>query len=417
MRAWQAGQRGQATLEYAAIVLIVAVALAAAVAVAAARGDGIADAVSRQIVRALCIVMGGDCDREREPCVVASSTRTRENGLTIAVLWLGSDRTVVREQRSDGTIAVTYTEGDVAGLDAGAGAHVAVGGRAVRLSGELGASVLARSGDGAVWELRDARQADALVERLRRGRWASAGPRPVARLAEGGWSASAEAALGSRVRGALGLTVADVRGSRLETSGGRRTFYVRRANDVVATVGTRGVGGSAEGGRSEEYAVTVDAGGRPIDLAVLRHGRYGASVDLPAAVQPAAGLLFGPTGGERQWVTETHLDLTDPTNAAAAAAFLAQVRSPRPRLGAAVDVSRRLAERLDRAGVISARTYAVDVSSSGLDVRGGAGAMRGGLTHLTTESGARLLAAATRGRDGSWSRRDDCERAAAILRG
>jgi hypothetical protein len=417
MRARGVGQRGQATIEYAAIVLALAVALGAAGAVAAASGGGVADAVSRQIVRALCIVTGGDCDRELEPCVVSSSTRTRENGLTIAVLRLGSDRTVVREQRSDGTIVVTYTEGDVAGIDAGAGVHVAVGGRAARLSGELGASILARSGDGAVWELRDARQADALVERLRRGRWATAEPRPVARLTERGWSAVAEAAAGSRLRGALGLTAADVRGSRVDTARGRRTFYVRRANDIVATVDAGGAGASAQAGSSEEYAVTVHADGRPIDLAILRHGRFGGSVDLPRAVQPAAGLLAGPTGTEREWVTETHLDLTDPANAAAATAFIAQVRAPRPRLGAAVDVSRRLARRLDRAGVINARTYATDVSASGLDVRAGAGGIRGGLTHLTTEAGTRLLAAATRGRDGSWARRDDCERAAAALRG
>jgi hypothetical protein len=223
MRARGAGQRGQATVEYAAIVLALAVALGAAGAVAAARGGGVADAVSRQIARALCIVTGGDCDREREPCVVSSSTRTRENGLTIAVLRLGSDRTVVREQRSDGTIAVTYTEGDIAGLDAGSGTHVSVGRRAVRLSGELGASILARSGRGAVWELRDARQADALVERLRRGRWAAAEPRPVARLSEGGWSVTVEGAVGSAVQGALGLTAADVRGSRQETAGGPST--------------------------------------------------------------------------------------------------------------------------------------------------------------------------------------------------
>jgi hypothetical protein len=417
MRARGAGQRGQATVEYAAIVLALALALAAAGAVAAARGGGVGDAVSRQIARALCIVTGGDCDRELEPCVVSSSTRTRENGLTIAVLRLGSDRTVVREQRSDGSVAVTYTEGDVAGLDAGAGTHVAVGRRAVRLSGELGASILARSGRGAVWELRDAGQADALVERLRRGRWAAARPRPVAQLAEGGWSVKVEGAVGSAVQGALGLTAADVHGSRLETAGGRRTFYVRRANDLVATAGVYGAGRSAQAGRSEEYAVTVDAGGRAVGLAVLRHGRFGGSVDLPGAVQPAAGLLAGPTGGEREWVTEAHLDLTDPENAVAAEAFIAQVRAPRPRLGAAVDVSRRLAERLDRAAVINARTYAIDVTTSGLDVRGGAAGIRGGLTHLTSDADARLLAAATRGRDGSWSRRDDCERAAESLRG
>jgi hypothetical protein len=416
MRARRTGQRGQATVEYAAIVLALALALGAAGGVAAARGGGVADAVSRQIARALCIATGGDCERDREPCVVSSSTHTTENGLTIAVLRLGSDRTVVRELRSDGTIVLTYTEGDVAGLDVGGGARVAAGRRAVRLSGELGASMLARSGRGAVWVLRDGRGEGALIERLRRGRWATAEPPPVARLTEGGWSASVRGGVGAAVHGVLGLTAADARGSRLELATGRRTFYVRRANDLIATVGEPGAGGSAEALRGEEYALTVDAAARPVDLAVLRHGRLGGSVDLPKAVQPAAGLLGVPTGGAREWVTETHLDLSDPENAAAATAFIAQVRTPRPRLGAAVDVSRRLAARLDRAGVINARTYAVGATTSGLDVRGGVGAIRAGLTHLTTDAGARLIAAATRGRDGAWSQRDDCL-AAAGLRG
>jgi hypothetical protein len=407
-------EAGQATVDYAALVLAVSLVLLAASGVAAARGGGVADALTRQIARALCIVTGGDCDREREPCVVTTAMRTLRNGVTV---WFGrweSDRIVLQERRSDGSVVVTYLEHEGAGIDvdAGTGAHVAIGDRKIRVGGELAASVLARAGDGAIWELPDARAAAGLVERLRRGRWAADAGGAQSRIGERDLTARAEAGMVARgVGGALGLTAGDVWGSRTEPATGRRTFYVRRANELVATGAVRGIGASGGASGEEEYAVTVDAAGRAVDLAVLRTGRLGVSADLPGVVQPAAGLLAVPTRGERVWVTEAHLDLSDPDDAALARSFVAQVRDPRPRLGRAVDVSRRLAERLDRAAVIHARTYAFQASTSGLDAHGSAQGIKGALTHQVVEERSRLLAAATRGRDGSWVTREDCERA------
>jgi hypothetical protein len=402
VRARDASQRGQATLEYVVVVLVVVCVLVAAGGVAAARGDGVADGFTRQVARALCLVSAGDCDQELEPCVVATGTWARQTAGTVVILRLGTDRTVITEERSDGTMTVTFVEADLAGRDAGKGVGGHIG--AVRLGGDVAATVLARSGDGAVWELPDARRVPALLERLRRGRWAVGEPAPTATFGESGWSVGLRGAVGVTVQGALGLTAADTYGSRLETSSGRRTFYVRRANDLVGTATIRDTGGSVSAAREEEYAVTVDASGRPVDLAVLRHGRLGGSADLPELVQPAVGLLSVATRRERAWVTETHLDLTDPDNAATAGAFLAQVRSPRPRLGAAVDISRELERRLRRSGVVHARTYALVGKTSGFDVRGGSGPFRGRLTRSTAETDTRLLAAATRGRDGTWAR-------------
>jgi hypothetical protein len=413
----QGHEAGQATVDYAAVVLVVSLVLVAAGGVAAARGDGVADALTRQIARALCIVTGGDCDREREPCVVGTAMRTMRNGLTVFVGRWESDRIVLQEHRSDGSVVVTYTEHEGAGIEvnAGAGARLAIGDRKIRVGGELAASVLAREGDGAIWELPDARAAAGLVERLRRGRWAAEAHSAQSLIGERDVTAGAEAGLAVRgIGGALGLTAGDVWGARVEPATGRRTFYVRRANQLVATGTVRGVG--ASGGRSgeEEYAVTVDAEGRAVDLAVLSTGRLGVSADLPGAVQPAAGLLAVPTRGERVWVTESHLDLSDPDDAALARTFVAQVRDPRPRPGAAVDVSSRLAERLDQAAVIHARTYALQATISGLDVHGSVPGVKGAVTHQTVEERSRLLSAATRGRDGSWAAREDCERAAAV---
>src|SRR5215210_3508447 len=123
------GERGQATAEYAAVVLLVVLLLVAAGGVTAARGGGVGDAVVRQVLRALCIATGGDCDREREPCVVSSANRRVDNGATVVVLRFGSDRTVLVERRSDRSVVVTYAEGDLGGLDleGGAGGRLSVG--------------------------------------------------------------------------------------------------------------------------------------------------------------------------------------------------------------------------------------------------------------------------------------------------
>src|SRR5512132_2548873 len=158
--------KGQASTDYVAILLLVAVVAAAAAAVA--DGTGIAEEVRRQMARALCVVGRGDCEVDRRPCTVASRRRSRGESLTVAVFKFGHDRTVVREQRSDGTIAVTLLERDERGLQAGVGGRLAVslGRLQLALGGEATASALAARGDGTTWVLHDRRAADALVEAL-----------------------------------------------------------------------------------------------------------------------------------------------------------------------------------------------------------------------------------------------------------
>jgi len=70
--------RGQGTVEYLAVVLLVAFALGGGTAaVASAAGADIATAVPHEVLRALCIVSGGDCDRDRAPCDVDTNTKSR----------------------------------------------------------------------------------------------------------------------------------------------------------------------------------------------------------------------------------------------------------------------------------------------------------------------------------------------------
>ena len=65
-------ERGQGTIEYVALVAVVAAILAAAIGLAVAAGMG--QQVVAAFARALCVVTGGPCDAivAERPCVRAS---------------------------------------------------------------------------------------------------------------------------------------------------------------------------------------------------------------------------------------------------------------------------------------------------------------------------------------------------------
>src|SRR5690242_3843526 len=101
---------GQASLEWVAVVAVVATLFALGAALANAQDLG--RHVTRQWARALCVVRSGDCARDQEPCVVASRSRAHEGGLDVELVRLGGSVLGRIEQLSDGTFAVT---GAVAG--------------------------------------------------------------------------------------------------------------------------------------------------------------------------------------------------------------------------------------------------------------------------------------------------------------
>ena len=159
------------------------------------QGDGVADGFTRQVARALCLVSAGDCDRELEPCVVGTGTWARQAAGTVVV--------AAPRHRPDGHHRGALRRDDVGDLRRGRRGWPRPRRRRRRArraqsgwAATLAATVLARSGDGAVWELADARQAPALLERLRRGRWAVGEPAPTATFDESGWSVGLSGAVG-----------------------------------------------------------------------------------------------------------------------------------------------------------------------------------------------------------------------------
>jgi hypothetical protein len=430
------GQRGQATVEYIATTLgIVAIFASASMLFA---GRGVSEAVVRQMARAICVVGAGDCEEDRTPCVVASRRESSSKHVNAVIFRIGRDDAILREERSDGTVAITRIRDLSAGLDFGIGfdARVSLGKRSLLAGSTLRAAVLAHRGGGSTWILPDARAADRLVAQLagkqpagrqpsrRTGERAPPQAPPAGSLPRPGETSTDTAFSvtfdGDRGVGlahvALTLESTDFFGSRIDHATGRRTIFVRRRNELTGAASltggvVKGGGVDGTGATDDLYAVTVDRDGRLVDLGIVEAGSYRVAADLPPKLRSVAGELDVPTAGGRLYETETHLDLTDPLNRAAARDFLEQVRSPRPHSGRIVRVAAALRKRLDAAGTVQARAYALDASTMGAAGHAAAVVKVGGGYERTVES-ARLVAAMSRGPGGAWTQRDDCLSAA-----
>jgi YD repeat-containing protein len=408
--------RGQAGVDYVGVLLLVTAVLGAVALVA--DGSGLPQAVDHQLLRALCVVRGGECEQDRAPCPVRSDRRDDAVSARILVFHVGADKTLIREERSDGTVAITVAYGEQGGLEVSAGAHleVALGRGGLGMGGELTAAAVAARERGYTWVLRDGHAADALVRRLGVGprkldALVASGrvPAPAQRYRQGGVGSRGSASGGSVPGATLGLSSQDVAGTRTDASTGRRTLYVQRTVEGALSLTYATAGATVAHTTRERYAVTYDAAGRPVDLMVLATGIYRGSFDLPARLQPALGLLSAPTGHVRTYVEETHLDLTDPESLRVARDFLEQVRRPDVvHAGAAVAVAAALRRRLDAVAVVHARTYDADQRRYGIDGVVGVEGIQLGASLSRTLLDSHLVAAATRGLDGVWRVRRDC---------
>lgn len=387
-------ERGQASLEYVAVAGVVACLLA--LAGAAAGAERIPRAVAAQVERALCLVASGDCPREGapRPCVRASDARTREQRAAALVFRLTDGRTVLQQQLSDGTVAVTVSD-TVAGE----------GGPRTSLKGvRLGAWVGGRMTAGRRWVVTDAAAARALVARLQRGRLpAGEAARGVARfLLGGGGEDERFAELGTRVEATALLSVLKLRvdgralagiteGVRVAPGTGRRTLVLRLARTQVAALTTPL--GRAAGGAERDVAVevTFSRGGQPLELLVRRTAEIDGEADVGG---------FRARGGNLV-EAEARLDLADPQLRRLATRLLAE-----PSVALAGAVGRRLAD----SARIDVRLYATDRDEWRV-----AGGQKFGVGLETVERSerARLVLAAGREPGHGWARRLDCKLAAA----
>lgn len=399
---------GQGTVEWVGLVTVIAVLVAAGTALAQAAQLGAT--VSRQLARAYCVVRGGDCERDREPCVVRSWNNDSALGLHVLLLDIGRERRLAIEHLSDGTIRVTRLRA----ADLGGGPQLGATLRAGRLGAGANLSVGAaiRLGAGSSWIVRSetdlARMLPALIVGGRL-------PEPQVRSATVGTmlgadlSASAGRLRNGAVKPSLALTGGfDV--AREDTVGidrrtGHRTILLGAETKaaLALTAGRRTLWSEriADGGPAQ-IALELDGAGRPLDLKIVTVG------DRPAPPVRGATGLSEPApepGRRRSYETTTHLDLTDPANGAALRDFLAALHGGVATAPRALDA---LARRIEEQGTVEARTYDRRDAAATHLVASVAAAIKLGAAIDATGGSARLVAAASRGLDGRWLPREDC---------
>jgi hypothetical protein len=400
-------ERGQATLDYVALLAACALLLAAAAAVAGAGAPGVANGVLAQFRSALCVVSATACPpAPRRPCTVASTRDVRHVAVNLALVRLDDDRIVLRERLSDGTIRLTVAQRGGAGVEVGAGggARLELRGRSVGVDREARAGVQAVLGHGEVFYARGEREADALLRAIRRPRLGSGGPRAREVFVEGGVRGLASADLGgARAAGQLDGIADAMLGARRD----------RRSGELQIALGAGGAGAGlvavAMGGNAGALdgqavlVLTLDRRRRPVELSLSASGSVAAGKLLPAALarplERATGRGAALSAAGRRWELGARVDLRDPDVAAAWRAFRRAPAGP-----AAI---RGLGEHLRDRAVMDLRSYRVDSSSDGIAAAAALGLRVGGeLEHTIDRS--RLLAAATRPPFGLWEARVDC---------
>jgi hypothetical protein len=387
-----------ATVEHAALVVVVSSALAAGGT--AADAERVPRAVAAQVEKAFCLVAGGDCLAPGGPraCVVRRDARSRVRELSAAVFRLRDGRSVLLEHRSDGTVRVTVGLSNAAGATAVLGARFLVGGRGVSAAGEVG------GGGEAAWLRRyvvaDAAAARRLVERLEEhDPPVGGGAAGVVRFLAGGsgdeheraiafaGEAQAEAAL--RALGLGGVARAARRvaaGVRVDRSGAR-TLLLALDREVTASLAAplTGLGMGLSSTRDVELELGRD--GRPAMLTVRATGAVRGDAKAGGWSSDGGDLVEG----------EARLDLADPRVRALAGRLL----------GGDADAGSDLAAELRRGARLDARVYA-----TGRDSRtsGGTVAVGGqlGLETTTTTESARLVGAWGREPGAGWTQRLDC---------
>ena len=114
--------RGQASLDYVAVLALVAVVLAGAAGTVGA--PWLARSLAGAIRHGICVVSGSYCsvreaaDAGLAACPVHRRSEAERSGVT-AIVHLGRDDVLLVERRSDGTASVAFVDGWRAGAEIG----------------------------------------------------------------------------------------------------------------------------------------------------------------------------------------------------------------------------------------------------------------------------------------------------------
>ena len=416
-------QFGQASLEYAGLLAVVAAVLVLTANVAG--GSAILNGVVRGLERALCRVTGGDClATELKACVVRSRGTGGKLGIKLTFVKLGGSLSLLREELSDGTVDVTLIDGTDAAPTAALGASggVRLGGKRQGGGAITQAELLVRLGRQRVWNRPDAASADRLVEDIREYLAASLAERvvPVAGKqirdmvhavgvdgdalpvpdvigVSAGLEGTIEAELGQVATLRTGLK-ASLGGTR-DRKSGRRTLVLALEGDVAATLSKAAGGAGLSRSSAPTITLTYDRRGSPIELAVVvaGDGRRDFGLDLPR--QEAKG------GDAGHVEVSSRLDLRRESNRAVYERFLDALAPAGS--GALPAAAVALARRVETASRRDVVRYAEDATSYAADAEAALGPRLGGAVEVSRTT-SKLLDAWTRPAGGVWEQRTEC---------
>jgi hypothetical protein len=427
---------GQASAEYVALLAVVGAIVAGVAAVGSP--PPLALKVAAAVRHGICRVAGGVCTSGEAraaglvPCLVQARTDRERLGGRVLVVRLGRGDALLVERRSDGSAAVSFTDGGSAGGTVGVGLQLP-GGQRVGVRGGVGAQFAS----GRTWEFESFAAAAAFVRRwapreslggeagrlLRRAcpfchhRPSPRMPAADATFHEGGAYGEFVAALrGGARRGGLGGEEEGEAGvilGRRVARGGRVTWYDRVDLETAGRLGV--VLGAVEARATGAASLEVTSvHGRPVELRVRAAARWHGDIDLPGpagSVRDVASALRGapaatPGGRGRRLEAEVSLDLTDPANRRALAGVLDVARlGVRPSDWA--DRLRALAERLDADGAVDVRVLRVALDERDLGAEAALGLVVGG-SYRRTQEVRDLLRAWSLRAGGGLREREDC---------
>jgi hypothetical protein len=368
--------RGQASTEYVAIILVVGTLLAVAATAVPGVGERLVDAVRTGI----CIA-GGDICRTSDaaaagldPCVTRARTSREETTLDIAVVRLGEHGEWQLALQSDGRALVTQLDENEIGGTAGVGLTFSP----IGVEAEASVAVVAGFHGGRAWRFPDARSASAFLDgAMRDGSMHEARPPDVR------WRA-----IRSHADGRAGVSIADLARAGMTASAGSaiglRSDGARRTLTLDLGV--------------DDPRFSADLPGFP--AAAGRRRSWIADVSWEGGSVREIALRAALGSAERLEEYTARLDLRDPANRAVAARLL------QPGLSTAADL-RALAARIRSHGVVEYDDYDVSERRRGFSVASKLG-LALGLTHHRIASERRLVAAVAWIRGGPPQRRFDC---------
>jgi hypothetical protein len=349
---------GQASLEYVALLAVLAVLLTGALAFSGALPP-LAHSVSDAIRHGICLVTGSVCTPAEaeaaglEPCPLFRRNQQEQGTVSVAIVTYRRGDSMVIERLSNGRVRVSFVDSDGGGATFGAGLRLTP----LHIKASVSATGGAIFNSGRTWEFDSAAEAQAFIRRYAsgqtlggevrevghdlcflcpgwlRGKGRPDLPPPESEAEEGGVFGEATATLELPVSKRYALPIdADLQATAVlgrETERATTTWYLAANAMLLQHLGP--ILAPLGGARSTSVVLAYTTeGGRPRKLEVRaaaaasdKPGLTPTTISMEDLAEGVRHAVAGPnSGGGLALEADVSLDLRDPRNLAAVRDFL-----------------------------------------------------------------------------------------------